>query len=106
MFFVTGGAMVKRQLTIYNRSFWDLWIQKIFRNFASLKFQLLILLYIPIIYGMFDGRWVKDVWQAKISAVTGLAFLGGGYITLALGRIYAQTKLQELEDVEVLDTES
>jgi len=102
MFFVAGGDMVKKLLTVYNRSFWDLWIQKIFRNLASLKFQLLILLYIPIIYGMFDGKWVKDVWQAKISAVVGLGFLGGGYVTLALGRIYAQTKLED-EDTETLD---
>jgi hypothetical protein len=97
--------MSKRELTVYNRSFWDLWVQKILRNFASIKYQMLILLYVPIIYGMFQGKWVDDVWVAKISATVGLAFLGGGYVTLALGRIYAQTRLKEAEDVEALDTD-
>lgn len=92
-------------ITIFGLSFWDLWIQKIFRNIASIKFQMLILLYIPIIYGIFDGRWVSNAWISKISPATGLAFLGGGYVTLALGRIYAKTRLQESETEKILDTD-
>lgn len=90
--------MRDQQITVFGKSFWDLWLQKILRNFASMKFQILMLLYIPIIYGMFDGRWVENVWVSKVSAVVGLSFLGGGYVTLALGRMYAPTNLQELDE--------
>lgn len=99
--------MCDQQISFFNKTFWDLWLQKIFRNFASLKFQMLLLLYIPVVYGMFNGHWVKDVWTPKIGVAVGLGFLGGGYITLALGRIYAQTRLQEPtedEEEKVLDT--
>lgn len=92
-------------VTIFGLSFWDLWIQKIFRNVASIKFQMLILLYVPIIYGMFAGKWIAGAWISKISPATGLAFLGGGYVTLALGRIYAKTRLQESETEKLLDTD-
>ena len=85
----------ENELKFWSYKFWGLVAQKLVRNLSSMKFQMLLLLYIPVIYGMFDGKWVNDVWVAKISAETGLAFLGGGYITLALGRIYAQTKLKE-----------
>ena len=95
----------ENKVTIFGLSFWDLWIQKIFRNVASIKFQMLILLYIPIIYGIFDGRWVSNAWVSKISPTTGLTFLGGGYVTLALGRIYAKTRLQESETEKLLDTD-
>ena len=92
-------------VTIFGFSFWDLWIQKIFRNVASIKFQMLIFLYIPIIYGIFDGKWLNNIWVSKIPPATGLAFLGGGYVTLALGRIYAKTRLQESETEKLLDTD-
>lgn len=100
----TKRALPENVVSAFSLSFWDLWIQKIFRNFASIKFQMLILLYVPVIYGIFDGKWVADAWVSKISPVTGLGFLGGGYVTLALGRIYARTKLQESE-IETLDTD-
>jgi len=75
--------------------FWKLWVQKLLRNLASMKFQWLLLLYIPTIYGMFQGKWLANTWVAKISPTLGLSFLGGGFVTLALGRIYAQTKLKD-----------
>jgi len=87
------------KISFFNRTFWDLLLQKLFRNFASVKYQWLMLLYIPIIYGMFDGKWVGTAaavkWVAKIDPITGLGFLGGGFATIALGRIYAKTKLTE-----------
>jgi len=91
-----GG--VKKKLTVFGPSFWDLWLQKLLRNVASMKFQWLTILYIPVVYGMFDGKWIKLVdgtvtWVSKVDVKTGLAFLGGGFITLALGRIIARTKL-------------
>lgn len=85
-------------LTIFGRKFWDLWFQKLFRNVASMKFQWLLLLYIPIVWGMFQGKWIDGVWVSKISATLGCGLLGGGFVTLALGRIYSQTKLKENDD--------
>ena len=91
-----GG--VKKKLSFFAGSFWDLWLQKIFRNIASMKFQWLAILYIPVVYGMFDGKWVTLAdgtmkWMSKVDVKTGLAFLGGGFITLATSRIIARTKL-------------
>ena len=83
------------KLSIKDWTFWDMWFQKIFRNLASMKFQMLLLLYIPVVIGIFSGSFVNGVWVSKISATVGLSFLGGGYVTLAGTRIYAQTKLTE-----------
>jgi hypothetical protein len=86
-------------ISFFNKTFWDLWLQKIFRNFASMKFQWMALLYIPVIYGMFDGKWVlvdeAVQWVSKINVTAGLGFLGAGFITLATSRILARTKLTE-----------
>jgi len=81
------------KLSIFKSNFWDLWIQKLLRNVASMKFQWLLLLYIPTIWGMFNiqpGTTPPTPW---ISATVGLGFLGGGFITLATSRIIARTKL-------------
>jgi len=94
-------------LTFFSWKFWNLVLMKLVRNFSSMKFQLLILMYIPIIYGIFTGQWSEaGEWQSKISAETGLAFLGGGYVTLALGRIYARTKLNGQANDQWMDTDS
>lgn len=97
-----GG--IKKALTICNRTFWDIWIQKLFRNLASMKFQWLLLLYIPTIWGMFNTIPDKTPTEPWISATVGLGFLGGGFVTLALGRIVARTKLTEKKNGE-LDTD-
>jgi hypothetical protein len=100
---VCGGL---RELSATNSSFWDLWTQKVFRNFASMKFQWLLLLYVPIVWGMFHVIPGTDPPQVWIPATTGCSFLGGGFVTLALGRIYAKTKLQESNgDNGELDTD-
>ena len=81
------------KISAFNKEFWDLWIQKMFRNVASVKYQWMILIYLPVIWGMFhlipgtNVPWIDD----KV----GLAFLGGGFITLATCRIIAKTKLTE-----------
>ena len=78
--------------------FFRLWLQKMLRNVASLKFQFLILLYIPVIYGMFHFKPNSEVW---ITPALGLGFLGGGFITLATSRLLAKTTLTETkEDLE------
>lgn len=84
----TCGGLIKK-LSICNLTFWDMWIQKLFRNVASMKFQWLLLLYIPVIWGMFHLNGAEP-W---ISATIGLSFLGGGFVTLATSRIIARTKL-------------
>ncbi len=77
----------------FDKSFWDLWLQKIFRNLASVKYQWLVFLYVPVIWGMFHiNAATKLPW---ISASLGLGFLGGGFITLATSRIIVKTRLTE-----------
>lgn len=77
--------------------FWMMFWQKILRNLASMKFQWLLLLYIPVIYGMFKTPQV-------ITSEQGLIFLGGGFVTLATSRILARTKLTESPE-DGMDTE-
>jgi hypothetical protein len=89
-------GLKREELSVFNKTFWDLFLQKMLRNLASMKFQWLLLLYGPVVWGMFNLiPGTKIPW---ISATEGLSFLGGGFITLALGRIYAKTKLKENGD--------
>jgi hypothetical protein len=88
------------EISFFKKTFWDLWFQKIFRNFASMKFQWLTFLYIPTIWGMFHMQ--PDDKTPWVSATVGFTFLGGGFITLAITRIIARTKLMEDSDVDSL----
>lgn len=79
--------------SIFNGTFWDAWVQKVLRNVASVKYQWLTLIYIPVVWGMFNiCPETKLPW---ISATLGLSFLGGAFITLATSRIIARTSLTE-----------
>ena len=79
------------ELSFFRKDFWDLFLMKCFRNIASVKYQWLFFIYVPIIWGMFNIRpETKEPW---ISAALGLSFLGGGFITLATSRIIINTKL-------------
>lgn len=80
-------------ISFFNQSFWNLFLQKIFRNFASIKFQVLLMLYIPTIIGMFYMEGAEGA--PFVSHTLGFGLLGGGFVTLALGRIIARTKLTE-----------
>jgi hypothetical protein len=102
----TPEELMDREFNVsfFKRNFWDLWLQKIFRNLASMKFQLLIILYIPVVWGMFTIR--PGTTEPWISAALGLGFLGGGYVTLATSRIISQTSLVEKPNKEELNTES
>ena len=99
-----------KELTIFGLRFWDLWAQKIFRNFASVKYQWMTFMFVMTVYGMLvDGHWVNETtWVAKIPAALGMGFLGAGFITLALGRIYVKTRLIENDNEEdkELDTDN
>jgi hypothetical protein len=85
--------------------FWTLWFQKILRNIASVKYQWLLLLYIPVIWGMFNIPEGSSTGEPWISASVGLTFLGGGFVTLATSRIIARTRLVESNDDGTLDTD-
>jgi len=78
-------------ISFFKASFWDLWFQKVFRNFASVKYQWMAILCAIITYGMFNFR--PGTTEPWISATLGLGFLGGGFITLATSRILANTRL-------------
>ena len=83
----------KTKLSFFNRTFWNLFLMKLFRNIASVKYQWMALLYIPVIYGMFTiNEKTGNPW---ISATLGLGFLGGSFVTLATSRIITRTKLTE-----------
>lgn len=94
--------MADLEISFFKKNFWDLWFQKIFRNFASMKFQWLFLLYVPTIWGMFhESPITKQPW---VSASIGFTFLGGGFVTLAITRIIARTKLvEDSSDEDSLD---
>ena len=79
------------KVTMWDRSFWDLWLQKIFRNFASVKYQFMIAFFTVIVYGMFFGE--NDKGAPLLSMVEGLAFMGGGFITLVTSRIAMRSSL-------------
>jgi hypothetical protein len=95
--------MTDEKITFFGKSFWDLWLMKIFRGFASVKYQWLTLLYVPTIWGMFHIR--EGTTEPWISAALGLGFLGGGFLTLATSRIIAKTRLTENPDDKDLDTD-
>jgi len=91
------------------KKFWRLWIQKILRNIASVKYQWLLFLYVPVIYGMLNGKWINNdtMWIPYISPALGLGFLGGGFVTLAISRIYVKTQLNGETDYDShLDTDN
>lgn len=90
--------MPYKDLSIFNGSFWDLWIQKLLRNIASVKYQWLFFLYVPVVWGMFHLGPDGKPW---ISAALGLGFLGGGFITLATSRMIVRTKLMEDDEESV-----
>lgn len=86
------------RLSFFSKNFWDFFLQKIFRNFSSAKYQWLFLLYLPTIIGMFSGKWVDDIWVSKISPSLGLGFLGAGFVTFATSRIIMNTNLVNKKD--------
>jgi len=90
--------MLYKDLSVFNGSFWDLWIQKLLRNVASVKYQWLFFLYVPVVWGMFHLGPDGKPW---ISAALGLGFLGGGFITLATSRMIVRTKLMEDDDESI-----
>lgn len=88
---------MSEKLSIFREEFWDLWLMKIMRNIASIKYQFLIAFFVLIVYGMFNIGPDGAPW---IGATEGLAFLGGGFIALSTARIISRTKLTENETLD------
>lgn len=84
-------------LSIFEARFWDLWIMKLLRNLASIKYQFMTVFFVLVAYGMFNIGPSGSPW---ISATIGLSFLAGGFITLATARIIARTKLTENSELD------
>lgn len=53
---------------------------------------------------MFDGKWINNIWVAKISPTLGLGFLGAGFVTFATSRIIMNTKLIN-KNTDIMDTD-
>ena len=92
------------KISIFDCSFWDLWAQKMLRNVASVKYQLLILYSSVIVYGMFFKFDAKG--EPFINAAVGLGFMGGGMISLITARLAARTSLFEPKDDVTLNTDT
>jgi len=88
---MSNGYNPYEKISVRDWSFWDLWLQKIFRNVASVKYQLIVLYSIIIVSGMFFIKNAKD--EPLLGMTAGLAFLGGGMITLISTRLAARTTL-------------
>ncbi len=86
------------KISFFDKSFIDLWLQKIFRNIASIKYQFMVAFFVLISYGMFVEKNAKG--EPFISVTLGLGFLGGAFITLATSRIIARTSLFAPKDGE------
>jgi len=87
---------MEERLSFFKKNFWDFFFMKLFRNIASVKYQWLLFMYIPVVWGMF--HFPPGSKQPWVSATTGLTFLAGGFVTLATSRIIARTKLTENSD--------
>ena len=82
-------------LSIFGIKFWDLWLMKLMRIVASMKFISMTMVYTPIVLLMFSGSWQDGVWVSKLSSEIGVAAITGGLVTLILGRVYADTRLKQ-----------
>jgi hypothetical protein len=91
--------METNKISFFNKMFWDLWLQKIFRNVASVKFQWMAVLYLTTIFAMFTMNPVTGT--AWLSTELGFGFLGGGFVTFCTARIIANTSLTESKDDDI-----
>lgn len=90
---------MEQKISIFNRTFIDLWAQKMMRNTASVKYQFMVAFFVVVVYGMFAYKDTDG--STFISAVEGLSFLSGGFITLVTSRLVIRTSLFEPKDESV-----
>jgi len=98
-----GANDVSDKLTIFGKSFWDMWVQKVLRNIASVKYQFMAAFFYLISHGMFVAKGTDG--NFLISPTEGLAFLSAGFISLATSRIVMRTSLFEPRNSDELDTD-
>lgn len=79
------------KISIFDRSFWDLWAQKVLRNVASVKYQFMVAFFWLILHGMFIEKTTTG--EPLIGVTVGLGFLSGGFITLVTSRLVIRTSL-------------
>jgi len=72
------------ELTILEFKFWDLCIQKILRNFTSMKFLIFIFIYWISVWGLVKGKIDDKVFASIVIS---------GLVVIASARVYADTKL-------------
>lgn len=90
------GKCLCNDLSVFKIRFWDLWLQKLLRNLASVKVQLMISFYWFVVYGMFFAK--DQHGDPIIGAIAGLSFLGGGFVSIATARLMVKSSLFEHED--------
>lgn len=83
------------ELTIFEHRFWDLCVQKVLRNFTSMKFLIFIFIYWASVWGLVRG---------KISDAVFASIVISGLVVVASANVYTDTKLLykdgENEDAE------
>lgn len=86
------------ELSILHWKFWDLWLQKALRNLVSLKFWVLVFMGWCSYKGLFlMGRWVDGHWESPVSATIAFGLIGGGFVTVAVSRVYVKVKLKGMD---------
>lgn len=82
-----------KTISIFDKSFWDLWIQKVLRNLSSMKCQLIWGIFWFIYYGMYHCK--DRMGDFVISPTIGLSFLSGGFIAILGAKLVVKTSLFE-----------
>jgi hypothetical protein len=73
-----------KDLTIIKFRFWDLCIQKILRNFTSMKFIIFLLIFWATVLGLNNGLISDVVFGSVVTA---------GLVVIATSRVYTDTRL-------------
>lgn len=63
------------EITIFGKSFWDLWFQKMLRNIASVKYQFMVAFFAIVTYGMLfaknaNGEFVISPTEGAIISIS------------------------------------
>jgi len=86
---VIKERLYTEELTIKETRFWDLCVQKLLRNFTSMKFLIFIFIYWASVWGLVNGK-VSDAVFASI-VISGL-------VVIAYSKVYTDTRLNYKDD--------
>jgi len=84
------------ELTIKKFKFWDLWVQKHLRNFASFKLLLFLLILLPSVYLVYN----KFITGSNFALI-----ITSGAAVVATGRVYEKVSLMQESREVVADSE-